>query len=227
MCIVCIFHTCKLTKTATFSLNTTGFHQEAFEELSRHKDDPMYKDATLILDAMSIKSVIQFDPSKKQNFGFVDHGGLATSGDFDQMATDTLVCMIVGLKGHWKMPVGYFMTRSITAEVQAGMVREALIRSYEAGLKIRVCIMDGTAHNTSTFKALGCDLLPDELHKMKVEFPHPHQSAQYNVYGMLDPPHMAKLCRNLLAEYWELDLPGRGTNCWPILWPGSSNVQSD
>ena len=100
----------------------------------------MYKDATLILDAMSIKSVIQFDPSKKQNFGFVDHGGLATSGDFDQMATDALVCMKVGLMGHWKMPVGYFMTRSITAEVQAGMVREALIRSYEAVVCVCVCV---------------------------------------------------------------------------------------
>ena len=48
----------------------------------------MYSDATLILDAMSIKSVIQYDPSKKQNFGFIDHGGHSTGcpkvrGSFD------------------------------------------------------------------------------------------------------------------------------------------------
>ena len=174
----------------------------------------MYSDATLILDAMSIKSVIQYDPSKKQNFGFIDHGGHSTSGDYDQMATDALVCMLVGLKGSWKLPCGYFLCKSITAEVQAGMIREALVRSYEAGIKVRVLTMDGTAHNTSTFKTLGCDLLPDEINKMKVEFPHPHQSAHYNIYGQLDPPHMAKLCRNMLAEYWELDWPGRGKVRW-------------
>ena len=195
-------------------ISTIGFNEEAFKELSAHKDDPIFKNCTLVLDAMSVKSHIQYDPSLQRNFGFVDYGGHATSGESDVMATDSLVCMIVGMEGSWKLPVGYFLTKSITAEVQAGIIREALIRIYDSGISVRVCTMDGTAHNTSTYKNLGCDILVKNIDKMKVEFAHPHPSANYNVYGMLDPPHMAKLCRNLLAEYWELYWPSKGTVKW-------------
>ena len=125
--------------------------------------------------------------------------------------------MLVSMKGRWKLPLGYFLTKSITADVQAGMVREALIRTYEAGVKVRVCTMDGTAHNTSTYKKLGCNILPNKISDMKVEFLHPHKDAHYNVYGMLDPPHMIKLVRNLLAEYWELYWPGKGTVRWAYI----------
>ena len=110
---------------------------------------------------------------------------------------------------------GYFLTKSITAEIQAGMIREALLRTYDAGVKVRVITMDGTAHNTSTFKKLGCNILPDKIGDMKVEFPHPHESAYYNIYCILDPPHMVKLVRNLLAEYWELYWPNKQLYVFP------------
>ena len=109
------------------------------------------------------------------------------------------------------------LPRSITADVQAGIIREALLRTFDCGVKVRVVTMDGTAHNVSTYKVLGCNLQPKKMSSMKVAFKHPHASAEYQVYGMLDPPHMAKLVRNLLAEYWELKWPGKGTVKWAYI----------
>ena len=172
---------------------TTGFHEEAFEELKNHRNDPKFENATLVLDAMSIKSYLQYDHKLGRNFGYVDHGSRSSEGNSDVIATDALVAMIVSMDGSWKLPLGYFLCKSITSEVQAGMIREALIRTYDAGVKVRVCTMDGTAHNTSTFKKLGCNLLPKQIRGMKVDFPHPHPSAQYSVYGILDPPHMGSV----------------------------------
>ena len=75
-------------------ISNTGFHDEAFEEFVSKKDDPMFRDCTLLLDEMSIKSLIQYDPLSGKNFGFVDYGGHSTSGDYDAIATDALVCML-------------------------------------------------------------------------------------------------------------------------------------
>ena len=195
----------------------TGFHEEAFQELRNHKGDPEFENATLTLDEMSLKSYLNYDPKLKRNFGYVDHGGNTNITGSNEIATDALVVMLVSMRGRWKLPLGYMLTKSITADVQAGIIREALRRSFDAGVRVRVLTMDGTAHNTSTYKALGCNLLPTKISGMKVDFPHPHKDANYRIYGMLDPPHMIKLVRNILAEYWELYWPGKGMVKWAYI----------
>ena len=80
------------------------------------------------------------------------------------------------------------------------IVREALIKTFDCGVRVRVVTMDGTQHNVSTFKLLGCNMQPKPakrrkgndniISRMKVAFKHPHSSAEYQVNGMLDPPHM-------------------------------------
>jgi len=59
----------------------TGFTEEAFRELKNHKDDPVFQNATLVLDAMSIKEYIQYDQKAKKNFGYVDYGSGSTAGN--------------------------------------------------------------------------------------------------------------------------------------------------
>ena len=69
---------------------------------------------------MSLKSLIMYDTSMKRNFGYVDLGGHSTSGESNVMASDALVCMIVGMEGNWKLPLGYFLTKGLSSDVQAG-----------------------------------------------------------------------------------------------------------
>ena len=100
-------------------LHNTGFHQESFNELRNHKGDPDFSDATLTLDEMSLKSYLNYDPKMKKTFGYVDHGAnsTTTSGS-NVLASDALVIMLVSMKGRWKLPLGYFLTKSITADIQ-------------------------------------------------------------------------------------------------------------
>ena len=63
---------------------------------------------------MSIKEYIQYDQKAKKNFGYVDHGAKSTAGNTtDIIASDALVAMLVSLKGNWKLPLGYFLTRDV------------------------------------------------------------------------------------------------------------------
>lgn len=39
--------------------------------------------------------------------------------DSAEEAKEALVLMVVGLKGHWKMPIGYFFTKTLSAVAQS------------------------------------------------------------------------------------------------------------
>ena len=80
-----------------------------------------YKDCCLVLDGMKIKSLMQYDPSMKKMTGFVDFGN--SMSESEDLATEALVFMIVALRSKWKQVIAYFLIRSITAEVQAELVR--------------------------------------------------------------------------------------------------------
>jgi len=86
-----------------------GFLNESFEELSSHKGDIHYKDAALVVDAMSIKELAEFDPVQGKPFGFVDCGGLQDFGETDETAKEALVVLLVGYRRFWKLPLGYFL----------------------------------------------------------------------------------------------------------------------
>ena len=84
-----------------------GFHDEAFQELKTHQGDPIFENATIVVDAMSIKEYLQYDPKIKRTFGYVDHGANATATGSNVIATDALVVMLVSMKGRWKLPLAY------------------------------------------------------------------------------------------------------------------------
>jgi len=73
--------------------------------------------------------------------------------------------------------------------------------------------MDGTAHNISTYRALGAEVQPrtGNPKDMKTAFSHPHPDAEYQVVSTLDPPHMVKLIRTALKDHktivWKSKVP--------------------
>ena len=123
-----------------------GFQVPAFDELSRHMDDPNYKEASLIVDGMSLKELIQFDPKLGKCFGYVDLGG-SNSGGEDVQANESLVAMVVGLKGYWKLPVAYFLIRGMQSDIfwkpfQTCLTRKAGVgsRQNKQGRKSRTIL---------------------------------------------------------------------------------------
>ena len=116
------------------------------------------------------------------------------------------------MKSHWKIPIGYYLIKSVNSGILSGIIREAIRRAYEVGVHVRVTTMDGTRHNVSAFDALGCNMQPKDISQMITSFPHP--CADYSVEAMLDPPHMIKLVRSMLAEYGSLYWPNHGWIKW-------------
>lgn len=75
------------------------------------------------------------------------------------------------------------------------MLLLALKKLYNSGVIIRSITYDGAVANINAFQKLGCIFIPGH---MKTSFEHPCTNT--NVYVILDPCHMIKLCRNTFAE---------------------------
>ena len=208
-----------------------GFLGPAFAELeARIKDakiknegkegrelDLTYYDAALSVDAISIKKSLQYEPRLGRAFGYVDYGGTFGIGASDILAKDALFVMVVGLRSYWKLPIAYFLVDGVTANEQTEIIKLALYKTKEVGVRIRTTVMDGTQANFATFNKLGCNMQPDDARQMITSFPHPHPDVPGLVYAMFDPSHMVKNVRNLMKHYEEIYWQGRGTVRWRYL----------
>ena len=86
-----------------------------------------------MLDAMAIKKQTQYDAHSKSMKGFVDLGdGL----DEENVASEALVFMVVGLQSHWKVPIAYYLTRTLTPETQKVLIEHALHALHECGIQV-------------------------------------------------------------------------------------------
>ncbi|CAB4038383.1 THAP domain-containing 9, partial, partial [Paramuricea clavata] len=174
-----------------------GFLQEAFQSLQSEADKtPSKKDCGLIIDAMSIRKQTLWDPKKEQYSGFVNYGPVPPE-DPETLASEALVFILVGTRNRWKCPIGYFLADKMNAKTQAQLVRMALEKAADAGLRVWSITAHGTSVNVSTFTQLGC-IFGTTYDSMVTMFKHP--SRNYNVYVILDPCHMLKLARNALAS---------------------------
>ncbi len=73
----------------------------------------------------------------------------------EQLASEALVFLLVALRGHWKCLIGYFLTDKLSANVQAHLVRIALIKAAEVDPRVWCVTCDGITANLGTFENLG------------------------------------------------------------------------
>lgn len=171
------------------------------------RDNPsVFGHVALMIDAMAIRKKISRDAKSKALTGFVD---LGDGSESDVPATEALVVMVVGIRGHWKAPIAYYLTKVLTADVQTQLIQHALEALSEVNIKVWSLTMDGHATNLAMCSSLGCSLSSGQPY-----FPHPQTGE--NVYIMFDACHMLKLVRNLLGEYSIIESPD-GTVRWSYI----------
>jgi hypothetical protein len=107
-----------------------------------------------------------------------------------------LVFLIVGVNCRWKIPVGYFLVKSTTAEEKANLVKGCLYMLHKAGAKVISLTFDGAATNWTMASHLGADLT---VSAMRTFFMHPQ--TQEEIFIILDPCHVMKLLRNALSDW--------------------------
>ena len=171
-----------------------GFIGESFRILEEQaKVNTEKKDCCLVLDAMAIRKQVQWESANNKYSGFVDYGPLEAS---KVTASEALVFLLVGMRSHWKQPIGYFLTDKATARTQAALINIALAKASSAGLKVWCVTSDGTTTNINTFKKLGCSF-GHTYDTILTKFKHPETGE--DVFVILDACHMLKLARNALA----------------------------
>ena len=155
---------------------------------------------------MALKKHVTFDPSGQRSIGYVD---LGYGPSEDEVASEVLVLMVVGLMGHWKAPIAYFFSWTCTQEVQKNLVDAALVALAQHGITVVCLTMDGHATNLGMARMFGCDLRqPGEL---TTSFPHPSNGLP--VYVLIDACHVLKIVRNMFEAYSVLSSPS-GTIRW-------------
>ena len=80
----------------------------------------------------------------------------------------------------------------MNVKTQAPLVRMALEKGADAGVRVWSITADGTSVSISTFTQLGC-IFGTTYDSMVTMFKHPLQN--YYVYIILDPCHMLELGR--------------------------------
>ena len=181
-------------------------------------------DVVLIVDAMAIHKGTWWDPKKRSFVGNVDYGTAIPEAS-DELATEALVFLICGVKGHWKHPVGYFLQNKISADVQAQLIKDCIGLLHNSGLKVVSLVFDGTFGNQSTAVKLGCDM---DAANVRSHFPNPVLPSE-KVYVIFDVCHMLKLIRNLLADKKTIYTDSNGS-LMPIKWEyieELNNIQQD
>ena len=126
--------------------------------------------------------------------------GLLTADNFSLHAVITLLQRLLylwslGLTGHWKLPVAYYLADHLSGDVQAGIIKQLICALTDAGLKVHGVVCDGTYANQTTASKLGCSLIPGSI---RPYFPHPVDPSE-KVHFIFDACHLIKLVRNCLA----------------------------
>lgn len=104
--------------------------------------------------------------------------------------------MVVGIQGHWKAPIAYYLTNTPSPDTMKVLVVHALEVLHARGLRVVCMTMDGHPSNISMCNQLGCELKGNPHEPLKTFFPHPATGER--VFVMMDACHMLKLARNML-----------------------------
>ena len=145
----------------------------------------------LLSDEMSIMKHLQFFGNKF--VGFVD---LGEEEDTSELAAECLTFMAVAINNSWKIPLGYFLIKGLTADQRVNLVTDCLKKLHDCGVKVTSMTCDGPRVNLSMLKKLGADLNPDSINS-QIQI----RGADKPIHVLLDNCHMLKNCRNAWEAY--------------------------
>ncbi|PIK46483.1 putative DNA transposase THAP9-like [Apostichopus japonicus] len=191
-----------------------GFLKEVLLHLQKETEkDVTMADCALLVDAMSIRKQTEWNHIKKQFEGFVNYGGVVAEPN-DDLATECLVFMAVGIKQSWKHVIGYFFVNKLSAQNQAQLIKSSIELLADHGMNVHAVTFDGCYTNQSTANILGAKLT---FPGWQAYFPHPNLPDKV-VYIILDACDMLKLMRNTLADMKILKYLGENGEMKSVEW---------
>lgn len=148
---------------------------------------------SLIIDDMAIRKKVKW--YKNEYVGYINFGKHMNDIDLPETSS-VFVLMIVGVNGHWKIPIAYYFIKSLNSIERAKIVNDALIFIHETGILITSITFDGPRSHFVMATHLGAKLNINE--NLQVYFLHPISKAK--IFIILDACHMLKLICNLFGK---------------------------
>ena len=182
-----------------------GFTEPAFKALSLKVEEAKKHNkqvlTSLMFDEMSIKKHVAYDGKRFR--GYVDIGDCFMDDDAE-VATEALVVMVVSLDGSFKMPIAYFFIKSMSGKEKANIVKLAVEKLKNIGVKVASVTCDGPAAHFAMMKELGVSLDPETM----TTFFNNDDMKSKKTYVFLDVCHMIKNVRNILRNHDLIDSDG-------------------
>lgn len=176
-----------------------GFTKPALDSLAMRATQ--YREKTgqellccLLLDEMSLKTEIVCEKQSGYLWGYVDVGANTEPSNDQELANHAFVFMIVGVNDCFKIPIGYFLIKSLCGEERANLVLEALKQIENFDLRVLAVTCDGPHVHFKMMKELGCGI--ENVHNLNPYF----YNSNRKVHVLFDICHMLKLVRNNWAS---------------------------
>ncbi|KAL1429305.1 hypothetical protein MTO96_016462 [Rhipicephalus appendiculatus] len=107
---------------------------------------------SLVMDEMSIKQAITYQNHSDTIHGLVDLGGAEEDyGLEDQLATQVLCFVFVGLSTHYRLPVGYYFTKALNGEQLHHLGLKVMESVEDAGFKVTRLVGDNHSASCKFF----------------------------------------------------------------------------
>jgi hypothetical protein len=104
--------------------------------------------------------------------------------------------MAVGVNGHWKMPIGYFLVAGLNGTERNNLLKQCLILMGDTGAKVHSITFDGAYSNGKMCSNFGASF--DKNDELSFIFENPYNNEP--IYIFYDACHMIKLIRNTLGD---------------------------
>lgn len=174
-----------------------GFCKQSFSELTRLANDAKANGTEFIcslsFDEVAIRKHLQWSHSQKKFLGHITYGFRPDAVEM-AIANNALVFMLNGVNSKMTLPMAYYFIGALTAEEKSKLLQEVISAISACGVRVISVTFDGLFTNLTTCKLLGASF---DLKNFKPYFMLANDERK--IYIFLDPSHMLKLARNLIA----------------------------
>ncbi|NXI55962.1 THAP9 transposase, partial [Chloroceryle aenea] len=210
-------HPCSLTKQVFYPFvhsecisswlsnkeSAAGFSNDVFLCLQEkvERGEEAYCCCTLMIQDTSLQKQQEWDPQTQRPTGFVDLGAGVLDADEAPLASEAIIIMAVGISIPWTAPLGYFFVNSMTGHLLAQLLRHAINKLNNIGVRVLAVTSGATACGTETARALGIRIEPERI---QCTFRHPPGSAHSIAY-CFDIWQALQLIRNALQCFQKME----------------------
>jgi len=132
---------------------------------------------------MCVKRLLEVDIQQKM-YGNIDLGTNSTyDGDDIPLVKNSLVFLIVGMNGYWKLSIGYFLIDGLNGQERGNLLKIAIDIINNTGAHLHSITFDGAYSNGKMCSNLGASFdINDEL---SFSFENPYKDEPIYVFMML------------------------------------------